>query len=71
MMMYASINSAFSLLVICNDIHDAGLLAVAKMLQVNNILSQLHIWGNHWTTPTCDVSQFFVCKQVRLYYAGI
>ncbi|XP_011404247.1 PREDICTED: leucine-rich repeat-containing protein 34-like [Amphimedon queenslandica] len=47
-------NRLKSLLVISNDIHDAGLLAVANLMQVNSVLSQLHIWGNKWTTPTCD-----------------
>lgn len=59
-----------SLLVISNDVHDAGLLAVANLMQVNSVLSQLHIWGNKWTTPTCDVSQnmllvniLFICNR--------
>jgi hypothetical protein len=44
-----------SLNVCSNSAKDEGLIAIAQSLYSNTSLMELYIWGNAWTTPTCDV----------------
>ena len=55
--MYVSISLFLGSLNLCsNSIGNEGLCSLAAALQSNSTLTQVYIWGNKWTEPTCNVS---------------